>query len=130
MVEADGVDGVEACEIIGIRGVVAVPGDDVERRVIELGSPQPTLEFRDDLPVSSLSSKAATGVRKSRGLARPLEPMGPSSGRRNRRRDFRRHSREPSSPQLDAEPDRRAERRQSHRGELEHAQLGGQQKAT
>src|SRR3954468_22291196 len=32
----------------------------------------------------STSSNAAAGVRKSRGLARPLEPIGPSSGRRNR----------------------------------------------
>ena len=32
---------------------------------------------------SSLSSNQATGVSKSRGLARPLEPIGPSSGRRS-----------------------------------------------
>src|SRR5882724_8582263 len=31
----------------------------------------------------SRSSKAAVGARKSRALARPLEPMGPNSGRRN-----------------------------------------------
>ena len=30
-----------------------------------------------------LSSKAATGARKSRAFASPLLPIGPSSGRRN-----------------------------------------------
>ena len=43
---------------------------------------------------SSTSSYAATGVSKSRGLARPLAPIGPRSGRRKQaRHNSRRHSR-------------------------------------
>src|SRR6476659_5774313 len=34
-------------------------------------------------PPCGAASKAATGARKSRALARPLLPIGPSSGRRN-----------------------------------------------
>jgi hypothetical protein len=40
MVEADGVDGVEPREIVAPWHVIAVPGDDIERRVIEVGRPQ------------------------------------------------------------------------------------------
>ena len=49
MVEADGVDAVEAGEVVFAGGVVAVPGDDVERGVVEVGGPEIAEELGDDL---------------------------------------------------------------------------------
>ena len=49
MVEADRADGVEPREVVGIGGVIAVPGDDIERRVVELGRPEIALKLGDDL---------------------------------------------------------------------------------
>ena len=66
------------------RRQVAVPGDHVEGRVrcvARHSAPPNLLDHLVRAPASS--SKAATGARKSRALARPLEPIGPSSGRRN-----------------------------------------------
>ncbi len=49
VVEADGVDAVEAGEVVLEGRVVAVPGDDVEGGVLEVGRPEIALEFGDDL---------------------------------------------------------------------------------
>ena len=49
MVEADRVDRVEAREVVLVRRVVAVPRDDVERRVVDRRAPQPPAELRDQL---------------------------------------------------------------------------------
>ena len=49
VVEGDGVDAVEAGEVVFAGGVVAVPGDDVEWGVVEVGGPEIALEFGDDL---------------------------------------------------------------------------------
>ena len=49
MVEADGVDAVEAGEVVFAGGIVAVPGDDVEGGVVEVGGPEVSEEFGDDL---------------------------------------------------------------------------------
>ncbi len=55
MVEADGVDAVEVGEIVFAGGVVAVPGDDVEGRVVEVGGPEIAEEFCDDLEGSAIA---------------------------------------------------------------------------
>ena len=55
VVEADGVDAVEAGEIVLARRVVAVPGDDVERRVVEVGRPEIAQELGDDFESCALS---------------------------------------------------------------------------
>ena len=47
MIEAHGADHHEAGEIVFVRREIAVPGDDVERRVIHLRRPQIALEFGD-----------------------------------------------------------------------------------
>src|ERR1043165_4672835 len=47
MIEAHRADGHEAREVVFVRHVVAVPGDDVERRMREPRFPQPALELRD-----------------------------------------------------------------------------------
>ena len=49
MVERDRADGVEPAQIVSVRRVVAVPGDDVERRVIDLARPEISAKFRDQL---------------------------------------------------------------------------------
>src|SRR4029077_2090518 len=49
VIEADRAERVEPRQIIGVRRVVAMPGDDVERRVVELGRPEIALELGDDL---------------------------------------------------------------------------------
>ena len=95
MVEADRADRVEAREIVATRREIAVPGDDVERRMVERRRPQRPEHFWTTSVGSSLSSNQATGVSKSRGLARPLAPIGPRSGSRNGARSSRRHSRAP-----------------------------------
>ncbi|MNM31228.1 hypothetical protein D3C81_418000 [compost metagenome] len=49
MVEADRADGVEAAQVIFVRHVVAVPGDHVQWRMVELAAPQFTEEFLHQL---------------------------------------------------------------------------------
>jgi len=49
VVEADGVDAVEACEVVLAGCVVAVPGNYVERGVVEVCGPEVALKFGDDL---------------------------------------------------------------------------------
>jgi hypothetical protein len=79
MIVADRADRVEAVEIVAERREIAVPGDDVERAVIERRRPQVR---RDISWISSTgpsrSSWAAPASRNRGGLARPLEPIGKS----------------------------------------------------
>ena len=49
MVEADRPDGVEVRQIILVGRMVAVPGDDVERRMIDVGGPQVAGVFANEL---------------------------------------------------------------------------------
>ena len=48
MVEADRADRVEPRQIVAVRRVIAVPGDDVERRMVERRRPQAAERFLDD----------------------------------------------------------------------------------
>jgi hypothetical protein len=41
MIERDGIDAVEERQIVFVWRVVTVPGDDIERRVIDERRPQP-----------------------------------------------------------------------------------------
>ncbi len=52
MIEADRADRVEAAQVVFVRRVVAVPRDDVERRVIERRLPQTALELSDEPEVA------------------------------------------------------------------------------
>jgi hypothetical protein len=73
------------CRVSYFSGVeVAVPGHHVEGavRLVRHSAPPPCLRSISQ-GWCEPASKAATGARKSRGLARPLLPIGPSSGRRN-----------------------------------------------
>ena len=77
VVEADGVDAVEAGEIVFAGGVVAVPGDDVERRVVEVGGPEVAQELGDDLEgavvavvVGGVRSEEVAGVGEAVGADR------------------------------------------------------------
>ena len=86
MVVADRADRVEAREVVLVRHVVAVPRDDVERRVVDARADHRlprNLATSSNSP--SRSSYHAAGVRKSRGFARPFEPMTPEVGQAERR---------------------------------------------
>ena len=52
MIERNGVDAVEEREIVFVGRVVAVPCDDIERRVIDEGAPQAAQEFGDDVELA------------------------------------------------------------------------------
>ena len=56
MIEAHRADDVEAREIVFVGREIAVPGDDVERRVIHLRRPQIALEFGDHACADALVS--------------------------------------------------------------------------
>src|SRR3954451_7556395 len=60
MIVADRADRVEPREVIFVWRVIAMPGDDVEGRMTELGRPQMALEFGDQLagPVAILETGA------------------------------------------------------------------------
>src|SRR4051794_40105786 len=49
MIERDRSDRVEAPEVVMVWSVVAMPRDDVQRRMIGLASPKVSAEFCDDL---------------------------------------------------------------------------------
>lgn len=49
VVETYGVDRVEAGKIVFVGSVIAVPGDNIERGVIEVGCPEASLKFCDNL---------------------------------------------------------------------------------
>src|SRR5205823_7558382 len=60
MIVADRADRVEAAQIIFVRRAIAVPRDDVERRMTDFGTPQIAHELRDEL-----KRAAAVFVRRS-----------------------------------------------------------------
>ena len=53
VIEADTAQRIEAGEIVNIGRVIAVPGDDVERRMVELGCPEIALKLGDNVPGQS-----------------------------------------------------------------------------
>src|SRR4029079_15858688 len=52
MVEADRADGVESCQLIAAWREIAVPGDNVQRAMVERRRPQRTLIFLYDLVIA------------------------------------------------------------------------------
>ena len=93
MVEADRADRVEAAQVVFVRRVVAVPRDHVERRMVR--SARATAGPGTSRPARTRLRGPRTprrGVRKSRGLARPLradrarDPAGAAARRSSRRR--------------------------------------------
>ena len=72
MVVAHGVHRVEAREVVLVRRVRAVPRDDVERRVVDLGLPEPALELRDDAEVAVA---LLVGRDRREEVARVREPV-------------------------------------------------------
>ena len=126
MVEADRAHRVEAREIVFVRRVIAVPGDDVERRVVE--------SVAHRLP----SNLATTSNALRRGPRRPRPGPGNRADWRARwrrsapvpaggtaRRNSRRHSRAPApsgSSTRNLTP--RGMTRDLARRRLEHAEFG------
>ena len=94
MVEADRADRVEARQIVAVGRVIAVPGDDVERRMVEGRRPQRAERFLDDfgrlvlvLDTRRPASRSRAGWR-GRWSRSGRDPAGGTAGR-----DSRRHSR-------------------------------------
>lgn len=104
MVKANRVNHHELGQIVLEGHIVTMPSHHIEDGVILLGHEEATLEFRNYLevflkefisqsifnlllnvrwylPFTSRSSNHATEVSKSLGLAKPLAPMGPKSGK-------------------------------------------------
>ena len=120
VVEADRADRHEAREVVLVRHVVAVPGDHVERRMRELGRPQPAHELRDDLALALVLERGhrreeVARLREALRADRPelgqaerravvLAKVAARSGRRRRRgtscRAARRRSRPGSTSKL------------------------------
>src|SRR6266702_719832 len=49
MIEGNSVDAIETCEVIFVRSVVAMPGNYVQRRVVDLSRPETSEEFRRNM---------------------------------------------------------------------------------
>ena len=73
MVEGNRVDAVESREVIFVRRVVAVPGDHVERRVVDGRGPQPPQKFGDDVELAVAILK---GRHRRLEIARIRQPVG------------------------------------------------------
>lgn len=74
MIEANGSDRHEFREIVRIRSQIALPRDDVERRMIEFRDPESAAELRDQL--EGLISLLECGGRRSE-MTRIGETVGP-----------------------------------------------------
>src|SRR5687767_8051822 len=85
MVEADRVDGHEACELVLVRHVVAVPGDDVERRTIELRRPEAAHELRHDFAAGGCFLESSYRREEVARLREALRPDRPELGKAERR---------------------------------------------
>ena len=55
MIKRDGVDGAEVLEVVLVGHVVAVPGDDIEGRVILVGDEEMTLILGNDPEVGNVA---------------------------------------------------------------------------
>ena len=125
MIEADRADRVEPRQIVFVRRVVAVPGDHVERRMIDLGRPQIALEFATSCAGASrvfVGGERGAGSRAGwRGHWRRSARVR-ATGRA--RRNSRRHSRAAPVRQLDAEFDATRNDGDLAGPRLDHAELG------
>ncbi len=52
MVETDGIDRIEAPKVVAVGRVIAVPGHDIERGMVDTSGPQPTAEFLDQFAIA------------------------------------------------------------------------------
>lgn len=76
MIEADGVDDVEMRQIIPIGREVAMPGDDIERAMVQRRAPQAPAEFLNELEIGGDMIKCR------RNLFAASSPVGASTRRR------------------------------------------------
>jgi hypothetical protein len=52
VIEGDTIDAIESRHVVFVRRIVAVPGDDVERRVVNERGPEAAEEFGDNVKLS------------------------------------------------------------------------------
>lgn len=81
VVEGDGSDGVEAAEVVLVRVVVTVPGDDVEGSVVLSGRKEGVVEFAQDavfLGCIRVLFVIIKGCNRSLEVTRVGETIGPN----------------------------------------------------
>ena len=128
MVEADRADGVEAAQVVLVGRVVAVPGDHVERGVIERRRPQ--IGRRTSPRSSNVAVAVLVAGDRGEEVARIGEPVG--TDRTEIRQAQRRAevlayvAARRSVRQLDAEAQAARHHGDLERRDVEHAELGGQ----
>src|ERR1700675_4301762 len=77
MVVRNGPHGVEAAQIILVRGVVSVPRDDIERRMIHPGYPEPAREFAYKLTIGVEIFVASARCLEIARIGKPVRADGP-----------------------------------------------------
>ena len=80
VVEADGVDGVEAGHVVLVGRVVAVPGHDVDGGVVDAGGPELAEELGDDFEVAFAVFKGGDGVEEVAGVGEAVGADGAEVG--------------------------------------------------
>src|SRR6185437_3713778 len=78
-------DGVEAAQVVLAWGIVAVPGDHIERRMIEPRRPQLAAEFGDELDVSGAILVPGDWSLKVAWIGEPVRADGAEVGQAHRR---------------------------------------------
>ena len=85
VIEADRPDRVEALEVVLVRRMIAVPGHDVERRVVDRGPPQVACELRDELEVALPVLVPRDGRPEVAGIGEPVAADRPQVRKAERR---------------------------------------------
>ncbi|MNN40485.1 hypothetical protein D3C81_1545620 [compost metagenome] len=130
MVVADRADGVEAAQVVAVRRVVAVPGDHVQRRVVDRGTPQAAIELGDQLEIAV--DVFECGMRGLE-IARIGQAVGADRAQVGQLQQCAEVLADVATAravrQLDTEADAARNHRDLLRFDLDHAQLGQQAQA-
>src|SRR4051794_1361717 len=111
MVEADRAHRVEARQVVAPRRVIAVPGDDIERGMVERRGPQRAEEFLDDLGLLVLVLEPGGRSLEIARIGEPVRADRPKFGEPKRQsvilRDIAARLAVDLDPELDAARDQR-----------------------
>ncbi len=121
MVEGNGVDAIEERQVVFVGRVVAVPGHDVERRVIDERAPQAAQELGDDVELAVAIFEGGNGRFEVARIGKAVGADGAELGQAEREAVvFADVAAGLAVEQLDAEFDAAREsrrfRRERHRG--------------
>ena len=76
MIESRRAHAIEAAQVIHVRGQVAAPGHDIERRVVGFGFPQAPLGFHDDLEAAGAILIGGHGSQEVVGIGEAIGAYG------------------------------------------------------